>query len=80
MGSCLGPTLANAFLRHYEKLWLNNFPPQFRTVIYRIYVDNMFVLFKPKDNLLSFARHINTRHKYLEFKYLILNKIIAFPF
>ena len=27
MGSPLGPTLANAFLCHYEKLWLDSCPP-----------------------------------------------------
>ena len=29
MGSPLGPTLAIAFLGHYEKLWLNECPSQF---------------------------------------------------
>ena len=42
MGSPLGPTLANAFLCHYENLWLDNFPPHFN-VVYRRYVDNIFV-------------------------------------
>ena len=69
MGSSLGPTLANPFLCHYEKLWLDNCPSEFKPVVYRIYVDNIFVLFKPKDHLLSFARYINTTHKYLEFTF-----------
>ena len=34
MGSPLGPTLANAFLCHYEKIWLNECP-QFKPVVYR---------------------------------------------
>ena len=35
MGSPLGPTLANAFLCHYEKLWLDSCPPEFKPVVYR---------------------------------------------
>ena len=42
MGSPLGPTLANDFLYHYEKTWLNECPPQFKLVVYSRYVDNMF--------------------------------------
>ena len=34
MGSPLGPTLANAFLCHYEKIWLNECPSQFKPAVY----------------------------------------------
>ena len=69
MGSSLGPILANAFLCHYEKLWPYNCPPDFKPVVYRRYVDDIFVLFKFKDHLLSFARYMNTRHKNLKFTF-----------
>ena len=42
MGSPLGPTLVNAFLCHYEKIWLNECPSQFKPVIYRRYFDDIF--------------------------------------
>ena len=29
-----GPTLVNAFLHHYEKLWLIEFLPDFKPVVY----------------------------------------------
>ena len=45
MGSPLGPTLANAFLCHYEKEWLDNCPSHFKPIVYRRYVDDIFVLF-----------------------------------
>ena len=32
MSSPLRPTLANAFLCHYEKLWLDNCPPVFKPI------------------------------------------------
>ena len=45
MGSPLGPTLANAFLCHYEKIWLNEWPSQFKPVVYRSYVDDILKIF-----------------------------------
>ena len=69
MGSPLGSTLANVFLCHYEKLWLENVPPDFKPVVYRRYVDDKFVLFKSKDRLLLFFRYMNTRHKNLKFTF-----------
>ena len=68
-GSPLGPTLANAFLCHYEKLWLDSCPPEFKPVVYRRYVDDIFALFKSKDYLLLFAKYMNTRHKNLKFTF-----------
>ena len=41
MGSPLGPTLANAFLCHYEKEWLDNCPIHFKPVIYKRYLDGV---------------------------------------
>ena len=77
MGSPLRPTLANAFLCHFERLWLDSCPPEFKPVVYRRYVDDIFVLFKSKDHLLLFTKYMHTRHKNL---HLIWNKIIAFLF
>ena len=46
VGSPLGPTLANVFLCHHEKKWLNDCPNNFKPVFYKRYVDDIFVLFK----------------------------------
>ena len=51
MGSALGPTLANAFLCHIEKEWLDNCPIYFKPVIYKKYVDGIFVLFSYEEHL-----------------------------
>ena len=69
MRSPLGSSLANAFLCHYEKLWLDSCPLEFKPAVYRRYVDDIFVLFKSKDHLLSFAKYMNTRHKNLKFTF-----------
>ena len=44
MGSPLGPSLVNAFLAHYEQIWLNHCPDEFRPVYYKRYVGDIFVL------------------------------------
>ena len=41
IGSSIGPTLANPFLCHYKKLWLDNCPPEFKPPVYRISVDDI---------------------------------------
>ena len=67
MDSPLGPTLANAFLCHYEKEWLDNCPIHFKPVIYKRYVDDIFVLFSSKEHLQLFVDYMNKQHKCLKF-------------
>ena len=67
MGSPLGPTLANAFLCHYEKEWLDNCPIHFKPVIYKRYVDDIFVLFSSKEHVQLFVDYMNKQHKCLRF-------------
>ena len=69
MGSSLGPILANAFLCHYEKIWLNECPSEFKPVVYRRYVDNIFVLFKSKEHLKLFVNYIDSKHKNIKFTF-----------
>ena len=62
-----GPTLANAFLCHYEKEYLDNCPIHFKPIIYKRYVDDIFVLFSSKEHLQLFVDHMNKQHKCLKF-------------
>ena len=54
MGSPLGSTLANAFLSHCEKIWLEKCPQEIKPLFYRRYVDDIFVLFESQDRLIKF--------------------------
>ena len=45
MGSPLGPKLINALLCYYEKIRLNKCPSQFKPVVYRRYIEHIFVVF-----------------------------------
>ena len=67
MGSPLGPSLANAFLAHYEQIWLNNCPDEFKPVYYKRYVDDVFVLFQSLQHLEKFNEYLNTKHTNIKF-------------
>ena len=67
MGSLLGPTLANAFLVHFEKNWLQNCPSDFKPHYYRRYVDDIFVLFTSPKHLEAFRNFLNGRHANMSF-------------
>ena len=69
MGSPLGPTLANAFLWHHEKKWLNDCPNNFKPVFYKGYVDYIFVLFKKSEHVQLFVNYMNSQHKNISFSY-----------
>ena len=69
MGSPLGLTLANAFLCFYEKKWLEQCPEEFKTVYYRRYVDDIFVLFRSHDFLFKFWDYLNKCHPNMKFSF-----------
>ena len=69
MGSPLGPTLANAFLVHFEKNWLQNYPYDFKPHYYRRYVDDTFVLFTSPKYLEAFRNFLNGRDANMSFKF-----------
>ena len=68
MGSRLGPTKANAFLRFFEQAWLNECPDEFKTVYYRRYVDDLFVLFRSINYLEKLKIYLNCKHTSIRFK------------
>ena len=69
MGSPLGPTLANIFLCHWEEIWLDKCPLQFKPLFYRRYIDDTFLLFSSNDKVKKFHNYINSRHSNMTFTY-----------
>ena len=69
MGSPLGPTLANVFLCHWEGIWLEKCPKQFRPLYYRRYVDDTFLLFASESHVKKFLRYLNSRHDNMNFTF-----------
>ena len=62
MESPLAPVLANLFLGHHERLWLNTYkgPP---VHLYRRYVDDTFCLFNNEHETLLFFQYPNSQHE-----------------
>ena len=71
MGGCVSPTLANFFLGHFEKLWLESCPEHFRPIYYRRYVDDTFLLFKDPNHVTLFHNYVNSQHPNICFTYEI---------
>ena len=67
MGSTLGPTLANAFLVHFEKNWLQSCDSDFKPHYYRWYVDDIFVLFTSPKQFETLRNFLNGRHANISF-------------
>ena len=67
MGSPLRPSLANAFLVHHEKNWLDICLLEYRPSYYRPYVDNIFILFKSSDHIKRFQSYLNSCHVNMSF-------------
>ena len=63
------PSLANAFLFHHETKWLNDCPNKFKTVFYKRYVDDIFVLFKRLEHVKPFVDYMNSKHKNINFSF-----------
>ena len=68
-GTILLKQLYNLDLKFKENWPKINCSSEFKPVVCRRYVEDVFVLFKSKDLLLSFARYINTRHKNFKFTF-----------
>ena len=67
MGSPLGPLLANIFMCHSEKKWLNNCPKEFKPIYYQRYVDDSFVIFKSREHVQHFLCYLNAQHNNIKF-------------
>ena len=67
MGSPLGPTLANAFLAFHEEKWLNNCPADFKPILYRRYVDDIFILSKSPEHHQQFLDYMDRQHPNIRF-------------
>ena len=71
MGSLLGPTLANAFLCHYEREWLDSCPIEFKPKLYKKYVDYIFVMFRSRAHVKNFVDYMNAKHPNIRFTFEI---------
>ena len=61
----LAPVLANLFMGHHEKCWLENYNSGIE--FYCRYVNDTFALFTNEQDALSFYSYINIQHPNIKF-------------
>ena len=66
MGSPLAPVLANLFMGHHEKRWLENYNINSGIEFHRRYVDDTFALFKTEQDVLSYQPELQYQVYYGE--------------
>ena len=66
MGSPLAPVLANLFMGHHEKIWLQQYQGP-EVLFYRRYVDDTFCLFNSEQDAIAFFDYINSQHPNIHF-------------
>ena len=62
MGSPLGPLFANIFLSFHERIWLADCPHTFKPMLYRSYVDDCFLIFQSKEQVIPCLDYLNSKH------------------
>jgi len=67
MGGCVSPSLAEIFMSHHERHWLDDCPTEFKPVLYRRYVDDTFLLFKSAQHVPLFLQYVNSKHESINF-------------
>ncbi|KAG0438977.1 hypothetical protein DMUE_2751 [Dictyocoela muelleri] len=67
MDSSLGPTLANEILCHYETIWLDQCPDEFKPVFYRRYLDEPLAIYMDQSQTGCFLDYLNQQHVNIEF-------------
>ena len=66
MGSPLAPVLANIFMGHNERKWIEEYnfnKPKF----YRRYVDDILTIFDNEQDSINFLNYLNSRHPNIKF-------------
>ena len=64
--SPLAPVLANLFMGHHERIWLQQYDGP-AVYFYRRYVDDTFCLFNNEKDALEFFQYINGKHPNIRF-------------
>ena len=67
MGSTLVPALANIFMCSFENKWFKGCPHSLKPVLYRRYVDQIFVMFSSLDKAEKFKKYLSSKHPNIKF-------------
>ena len=67
MGSPLGPSFANIFMCALEQNFLSNCPSNYKSILYRRFVDDTFCIFQNRTQAECFLNYLNRQHPNIEF-------------
>ena len=67
MDSPLGPVFADICLCVHEVLWLEKYPPEFKPMIYKRYVNDTVLLFQNINQIEKFKYYLNLQHANIKF-------------
>ena len=67
MGLPHSPVFATIFLAFHEEQRFTNCPAHFKSVLYRRYIDDTFVLFSDKSHAPLFLNYLNQQHNNINF-------------
>ena len=67
MGSPFSAILANAFLYHFEELWLSKCAPDILPEIFKRYVNDDFVIFLYQSHVNNLVNYMNTNNPNIKF-------------
>ena len=73
MGSPLGPLFGNIFLSFHERTWLADCPHTFKPMFYRRYVDDCFLIFQSKEQVIPFLNYLNSKHPNIQYTHELEN-------
>ena len=73
MGSPLGPLFANIFLSFHERTWLADCPHTFKPMFYRRYVDDCFLIFQSKEQVIPCLDYLNSKHPNIQFTHELVH-------
>ena len=73
MGSPLGPLFANIFLSFHQCTCVADCPHTFKPMFYRRYVDDCFLIFQSKEQVIPFLDYLNSKHPNIQFMHELEN-------
>ena len=59
--------MANPFLCHHEKIWLDDCPLAYKPILYKRYVDDTCLLFRKPEHASTFLAYLNSKHPNIKF-------------
>ena len=68
-----GKEIQDLFMLFHERTWLADCPHTFKPMFYRRYVDDCFLIFQSKEQVIPFLDCLNSKHPNIQFTHELEN-------